>query len=257
MHNFVKFQQLKLNINTDINILGSIRDYNIVSDLLRDSNGQHTKDSFYKTSKSFKRIRDAVLSTVIRFESDELGELAKNISNMEGFSDDLRMLLFWNSCVNNDLINYLNNNVYFPSFYSGRAVISKDEVSACLNELKNSEFELQKLSQSTIEIISVKYLSLLSKFGLVKKGIKKIINHPYLNDKTFLYFIYWLKSIDDSSNILKSNWLLYSFMEKDQFIEKVLKKRYRDYFTVQFTGDKLAIELLMNYQEIYNAKFES
>lgn len=246
-------------INSDINVLGSIKDYGIISLLLNNNSDKVNYSGNigynFKTSKSFNRMRDALLSTVVKIDNPDYRDLIKVVFNNEGISDNLMMLLFWNSSHNNELLNYLNMNVFFPAYFSGRLILKNDEVVACLNDLKYSENQIKKWSHSTVETTASKYLSLLKKFHLLEGRISKAIIHLFLSDQLFLYFIYWLKSIENKSNILNSEWLVYSFMEKDFFIERTLKKKYREFFEVQYSGDKLTILLLSNYHNIYNAKF--
>src|SRR5205085_8375486 len=117
------------------------------------------------------------------------------------------LMLFWNSSVNNDLFNYLNAHVYFPSFYSGRLVIKKEEVAACIKELKETEVIVQGWTIVTIETVARKYLTLLKKFNLMEGSLNKAIIHPYLNDKMFVMFVYWITAIEVRSNLLESEWL--------------------------------------------------
>lgn len=248
-----------MTINSDINVLGSIKDFGIISLLLNNDLDKINYSSNigynFKTANSFNRMRDALLSTVVKIDNLDYRNLIKEVYNNEGLSDNLMTLLFWNSCHNNELLDYLNLNVFFPAYFSGRLILKNDEVVACLNDLKQSEKQLQKWSNSTIETTASKYLSLLKKFHLLDGRLSKTIIHLFLSDQLFLCFIYWLKSNEIKSNILNSKWLVYSFMEKDFFIERTLKNKYRDFFEVQYTGDKLSIRLLSNYHNVYNAKF--
>lgn len=63
--------------------------------------------------------------------------------------------------LNNELLAYLNEKVYFPVLFSGRTIITAEEVSACLKELKQTEEGLKEWSDSTIDITASKYLTLL------------------------------------------------------------------------------------------------
>ena len=84
-------------------------------------------------------------------------------------------------------------------------------------------------------------------------GLNKKFSTPYLNDKMFILFIYWLKVIEEKSNLLESEWLKYSFCERPIFIERVMQKKFANYFQLQYSGDKLKIETLIPYENIYHA----
>lgn len=246
-------------INTDLNILGGLPDWNLINVFLKESmvalrkgGGTHTYTSI-KTDKSVKRFEKAISATLIKFCNAEVEALVRNTLTGEKVSNDSLLLLFWNASYNNELLNYLNTEIYFLAFYSGRISIKPDEVVACLKDLKEREIELKKWSDSTLKITASKYLTLLKKFHLMEGSLNKSIVHPYLNDKMFILFVYWLKAIESKSNLLESKWLKYSFCEKAVFIERLMQKKFAKYFQLNYTGDKLKIETTVPYEKIYHA----
>ena len=80
---------------------------------------------------------------------------------------------------------------------------------------------------------------------------KKHILYPFLNDKMFIIFIYCIKAIDKQSNLLKSEWLKYGFMETKLMLERLKKKSFIDYFHIYYTGDNLKIETKVQYEKLY------
>ncbi len=84
-------------------------------------------------------------------------------------------------------------------------------------------------------------------------SLNKTIVHPYLSDKMFILFVYWLKAIELKTNVLVSEWLKYSFSEKSVFIERLIQKKFARYFLIHYTGDSLKIETTMPYSTIYHA----
>ena len=84
-------------------------------------------------------------------------------------------------------------------------------------------------------------------------SLNKIIVHPYLSDKIFVLFVYWLTTIESKSNLLESEWLKYSFSEKTVFIERLMQKKFAKYFQLNYTGDKLKIETTIPYSTIFHA----
>ena len=152
--------------------------------------------------------------------------------------------------LNNELLAYLNEKVYFPVLFSGRTIITAEEVSACLKKLKQTEEGLKEWSYSTIDITASKYLTLLKKFGLLDGAIKKKIIYKNLSEKQFVLFLYWLMQAEDTTNLGDSIWMKYSFMEKEYFIERCLQHKYTKYINVNFNGDILRVEPLLSYEEI-------
>lgn len=248
-----------MNINSDINILGGLPDFNLITHFLFETGsdsasqaGHHTYTSI-KTDKSVKRFERAINGTFLKFNSRESEYLVKSILASESVSHDSLLMLFWNASWNNDLLHYLNTQVYFPAFYSGRLIIKKEEVGACINELKEIEEIVREWTIMTIETVAGKYLTLLKKLNLMEGSLNKKILHPYLSDKMFILFIYWLKAIETKSNLLESAWLKYCFCEQSVFIDRVLQKKFTEFYQLAYTGDQLKIETSLPYEKIYYA----
>jgi hypothetical protein len=246
-----------VHINSDINVLGSLPDWNLIQVFLSDDmtsikekGGIHAFTAI-KTDKSVKRFEKAIKTTFLSFISSSSESIFHSVIKANAPSNDVLFLLFWNASVNNELFNYLNTNVYFPAFYSGRVSIKIDEVVACIKGLKESEGDLKKWSENTITTTASKYLTLLKKFGLMEGSLNKSIIHPQLNDTMFILFAYWLTAISEKPNLLNSLWLQYSFSEKQTFVERILQKKFSKYFNVVYTGDKLNVEPIKPYDSIY------
>lgn len=248
-----------MKINADINILGGIPDWGILEIFLKEaasdkvSSGSLQSQLGFKTEKSLQRFRKAVYSNVLHYQNDRVRALVTTAIEAEGVTRDVLLLLFWNTSINNQLLNYLNANVFFPSFYSGRVALQAPEVMACLKDLKGNESDLRKWSELTFQMNASKYLTLLKKFGLVSGMQTKTIIHPYLNDKMFVVFIYWLLAVETTSNLLLSPWLTYSFSEKTIFIERVKQRKYAQYFEITYTGESLKVNPIVTYQDIFHA----
>jgi hypothetical protein len=58
-------------------------------------------------------------------------------------------------------------------------------------------------------------------------------------------------AISDKPNLVSSQWLAYSFSEKQTFLDRLLQKKFSKYFNVIYTGDNLNIETLIPYESIY------
>jgi hypothetical protein len=244
-------------INSDINVLGSLPDWNLIKvflsedmDSINKKGGIHSYTAI-KTDKSVKRFEKAIKTTLISCRKPELEIIIKQAIVANVTSADTLLMLFWNASANNKLLFHLNEKVLFPAFYSGRVSIKNDEVVACIKELKLTENDLQKWSEITVTTTASKYLTLLKKFGLMEGSVNKSILHPHLSDSLFVLFAYWIAAISDKPNLVDSPWLSFCFSERQVFLDRLLQKKFSKYFNVVYTGDKLSIEPIISYQLIY------
>jgi len=83
-------------------------------------------------------------------------------------------------------------------------------------------------------------------------AVNKTIEHTFLNDKMFVIFLYWMLSVEQKPNILESTWLKYCFSEKQFFMERVMQKKFSRYFNLNYSGDKLKIEPIVSFENLYN-----
>ena len=247
-----------MKINTDINILGGLSDWSLIETFLTEdmqsiqSKGGTRNFSSIRTDRSVARFEKAIRMTLLSFQNTEIGSIFRSILGDKGFSADTLLFLFWNASYNNDLLHYINKMVYFPAYYSGRVTIRREEVEACISDLKATEDALKKWSAETIQTTASKYLTLLKKFGLMEGTSKKTITHHFLSDEMFILLLYWLRAVSEQSNLLKSEWMRYSMSELQPFLDRIMQKQYTKYFNVTYTGDKLQIEPLISYDSIYD-----
>lgn len=244
-------------INTDINVLGSLIDWKLISwiannekDSRIDKSQLHQFTSI-KTTKSFTRYLKVINDNLLNFKIPEIRQLFEAIIKYKGINNDTRLILFWIASHNNDLLHYINDHVFFPAFYSGRVSVKHDEVVSCIKELKQTQNDLKKWSEITVTTTASKYLTLLKKFGLMEGSVNKKIIHPHLSDSMFILYAYWLVAISDKPNLLMSHWFQYSFSEKQLFLDRLLQKKFSKYFQVVYTGDNLTLHPLISYDKIY------
>ncbi|PZM83739.1 MAG: hypothetical protein DKM50_01305 [Candidatus Margulisiibacteriota bacterium] len=247
-----------MNINTDINVIGSISDLSIIANIINAGSGNtpaspnDLSNTTLKTTRSLQRYERAVKNTLVYFKNDEIKVLFNTVYEKEGLSENSLSMLFLNVSFNNDLLDYFNQSIYFPAYFSGRIAIKKSEVIACIQDLKQREDALKKWSDSTIDVTARKYLALLSKFNLLEGGRSKTISHKYIDDKQLIIFLYWLSKVEIRSNLLESKWLAYCLLDKEAFIARVLQKNLMKYFDVSYTGNSLKLETQISYKEMYN-----
>lgn len=245
-----------MDINTDINIIGGMPDYNLIRVYIAGEANDKTSDEIQreytsiKTEKAFKRFQSAIDKSMNTFKTLELKHMIQNLCSAEAYGETLSLMFFWNMSLNNEMFNYLNETVYFPVLFSGRTVITADEVLLCLKELKLKEEGLKKWSDTTMEITASKYLTVLKKLGLLDGAIKKKIVYKNLSEKQFILFLYWLMQAEESTNLSDSRWMKYCFMEKQFFIEKCLQPKYMKFINLTYNGEILRAEPTIQYKEI-------
>jgi hypothetical protein len=246
-----------MQINTDINVLGSLPDWNLIKVFLDEDMRTITEKggiqtvTAIKTDKSVRRFEKAIKTTLLSFKNHNSESIFNSVIRESKNSNELLFLLFWNASINNELFNHLNKIVYFPAFYCGRISIKNEEVVACIKDLRQTEDDLKKWSESTVTTTASKYLTLLKKFGLMEGSVNKSILHPHIQDNLFILFTYWLTAISDKSNLVDSPWLAYCFSERQMFIDRLLQKKFSKYFNVVYTGDRLNVEPIIPYESIY------
>lgn len=254
----VRYEKWRVDMetNSDINVLGGLPDYNLIRIYIGGETADKTSDEIQlqytsiRTEKAFKRFIKSIDTSMNLFKSENLKNMIQQQCIKDELNDTLLYMLFWNMSLNNELFAYMNENIYFPVMYSGRTIITADEVTACLKELKQNEPSMKEWSDSTVSTTASKYLTLLKKIGLLEGAVKKKILHKNLSDKQFILFLYWLMEAEDTTNFGDSKWMQYGFMERNSFIERCLRHKYTKYININYNGDILRIEPTMSYKEI-------
>jgi hypothetical protein len=247
--------------NTDINIIGSIPDYELIYKAIElfsrnsdDLENLIIKDNQFdfRTEKSRKRFLAAVYSAFLDFKSDDHKELLINFFKTNLSMTSKQMILFWQFLSTNQLFHEITRDVFFKAYFSGRVSLPKDDVVAYIKELISQNDDLKgSWSQITIETIASKYLTILKKLDLLEGTNKKSFKHIQLSNGELLIFIYLIKIFEpENPNILNSKFLGFSFISKDSFLNRVKQLAKKDLFEMSFNGEQLKIEINKPYQGI-------
>lgn len=247
--------------NTDINIIGSIPDYELIYKAIElfsrnndDLENLIIKDNQFdfRTEKSRKRFLAAVYSAFLDFKSDDHKELLINFFKTNLSMTSKQMILFWQFLATNQLFHEITRDVFFKAYFSGRISLPKDDVVAYIKELVSQNDDLKgSWSQITIETIASKYLTILKKLDLLEGTNKKSFKHIQLSNEELLIFIYLIKIFEpENPNILNSKFLGFSFISKDSFLNRVKQLARKDLFEMSFNGEQLKIEINKPYQGI-------
>lgn len=247
-----------MHINSNINILGGLPEFELIKFFLMDSDNQiksHLEYSDIRTLKAVNRFKKAIQESFVSKKA-EINDLLLPYLKENSINENLYFLFLLFS-FNNDLFKYLNDTVFFPVYYSGRRIIKKEEVEICLKDLQKKNEALANWSDSTITTTASKYLTLLKKFGLLNGVQKKEIIYKNLSSEEFLVFVYFLSIAEKNSNKIHSEWIKYSFYENDFFLQKVLEKQLIRYVEVQYNGDNLKLKPMINYDKLYETSKSS
>ena len=250
--------------NTDINIIGSIPDYNLIFKSFNlHSNNDFTKirecildknEFNIRTEKSRKLFVRVLETSVLIFKNSFHEDLLKSIYNKEGIIRTKEVFLFLQFATNNALFFNISKNVFLKLFFNNRYILPRDDIIAYMKELfKELNYDYLTWSDATIKIVASKYLTFLKKIDFVEGKVKKQIKHFQFDNLTFVLFIYFLKALyPDIPNMLNNPMIEFCFHSKEIFYERVKNLAMKEYYNMSFTGNVLEIEILHKYKDIIN-----
>lgn len=248
----------KMPYNTDINIIGSIPNYQLILKTLKmySKNSDKIEEMIiknnefdFRTEKSRKRFLSGVESAFLNFKNEEHKKLIKNIFDTKLTSENENMILFWQFLINNKLFFDITKEVFLKEYYSGKVSFSKEYVIAFIKYLISKDDDLKgKWAESTIATIASKYLTILKKLDLLEGSNIKRFKNIYLSDESFLLFLQIIKKVEPLNiNILKSIYLNFSFISEENFIFRLKSFAKKGLLNMNFDGKILKIELLGDF----------
>jgi len=249
---------------SDINVIASIPDFNLINDVI--SAFAHGKGEEYineevfkqnvygiRTLKSRKRFLSAITKTFIKFKTAEHQKVFYALFSQNNFINLKRMALYFQFAFNDQLFYELTSKVYMKLYKAGRLTVPKDEFTAYLYDLRDKQPDIQNWSNSTIDIIASKYLTLLKKLGFLKGRFRKEFCTLDLDDSTIVYMVYLLKSLRKiNPDIMKNPYLDILPYSNDNIYRRIKKISLIDYFTIYTLGYDLKINLKYGFEEIVN-----
>lgn len=252
--------------DTNINIIGGLKDCSVIfkainsyfnhSDSPKDLISQ--RNEFHlRTEKSRIRIERSIRKIFLYFLSQEHEDLLQRIFSEPVPLQDKELVLVWQLALNNRLFREITSRVFVKTYYSGRASISKDDITAYLKEflLQNKSLQIN-WSENTINTLSTKYLNLMSKLGFLSPGRIKSFKHIRPSSEAQVLFLYFAKLFSPSVNNILSNELLpISFIPSDDVQDRLKKLSLKGFFNMNFNGIALNIELTHSYKGICDALY--
>lgn len=252
--------------NTAINVIGGLRDCNVIFKAIDSHFSQ--SDSFkelinrrnefnLRTEKSRTRIELAVRKAFLQFKNEDHKELIQSIFSEHVPLQDKELVLVWQFALNNRLFREITSMVFVKTYYSGRASISKEDITAYLKEFLRQNESLQiSWSENTINTLSTKYLNLMSKLGFLGAGRVKSFIHIRPSSEAQVLFLYFAKLFSPStSNILTNELLPISFIPSEDIQDRLKKLSLKGFFNMNFNGVILNIELTHSYRGICDALY--
>lgn len=260
--NTIKDEHLESAVyDTAINVIGGLRDCSVIfnamgshfseSDSLKEL--VHQRNEFnLRTEESRKKIEREVRKAFLQFQNEDHQELIQGILSERVPLQDKALVLVWQFALNNRLFREITTQVFVKIYYSGRACISKDDVTAYLKEFLRRNESLQiDWSETTINTLSTKYLNFMSKLGFLSTGRIKSFKQVRPSSEAQVLFLYFAKLFSPSvSNILANELLPISFIPSEDIQDRFKKLSLKGFFNMNFNGIALNIELIHSYKGV-------
>lgn len=246
--------------NTAINVIGGLRDFCVIFKAIDSHFSQsdslkvlvNKRNEFnLRTEKSRTRIEREVRKAFLKFRNEEHQALIQGIFTDRVPLQDKELVFVWQFALNNRLFREITSRVFSKTYYSGRASLSKDDITAYLKEFlrQNESLEIS-WSEKTINTLSTKYLNLMSKLEFLSPGRTKSFRPIRPSSEAQVIFLYFAKLFSTSANILTNELLSVSFISKEDIQDRLKKLSMKGFFNMNFNGIDLNIELTHSYKGI-------
>ena len=204
--------------NTAINVIGGLRDCSVVfkaidshfsqSGSLKELINQRNEFNL-RTEKSRTRIEQDVRKAFLQFKNEDHRNLIQGIFSERVPLQDKELALTWQFALINRLFREITSILFVKIYFSGRAGISKDDITAYLKEfLRQNESLKIGWSQNTINTLSTKYLNLMSKLGFLSPRRVKSFMHVRPSSEAQVLFLYFAKLFSPRASNILTNKLL-------------------------------------------------
>jgi hypothetical protein len=247
--------------DTTINVIGGLKDFTNLfkameshfspDDSVRELVEQRNAFNL-RTEKTRSRVERAIRRAFLQFYNQDHKDLIQGVFTADVPLHERELILFWQFALNNLLFREISIKVYMKAYFSGRAGLSKEDVTAYLKEFLSLNKQLQlSWSESTIKTLSTKYLNLMTKLNFLEGVRTKSFRHITASSESLILFLYLARLIDSGSdNILKNEMLPLSFVASDDVKERLKKLSIKGYFNMNYNGVALNIELKHSYKGI-------
>jgi hypothetical protein len=252
--------------NSDVNIIGGIPDYQLIvkavklyavgRDAMEDSIIGQNEFNF-KTENARKRFLSAVTSSFLNFKNKEHENLITTLFSHNISLETQQLILFWQFAFSNRLFFEISRDVFIKNYFSGRVTFAKEDIVAYIKDLSSTTPKLKdKFTDTTINTIASKYLTVLKKLDLIDGKQKKTFKHIQVSNEALVIFLHLLKTIDtDATDILTSKYVTLSLISKENFTERVKQLAKKEFFNMSFNGVALKVEIIDTNKGIADVLF--
>jgi hypothetical protein len=262
--NLERITRDKPTFTSDINIVASIPDFNMVSEVIyllsQGKDKEYINEEIFekniygiRTLRSRKRFLAAIYTNFMKFKTEEHEKVFYSLFSQQSLLGLKKIILFIQFAINNQLFYDLTSKVTIKLYREGRLAVPKEEYISYLYDLREKSEDLQNWSNATVDIIASKYLTLLKKLGFLKGRIKKEFCNIDIDNQTLIYIVYLLKSLDyKEPDLLKNPFIVLLPITKESLFLRIKKLSLIDYFKIYTLGDDLKIDLKYSYEDIVN-----
>ncbi len=257
---------ITINYDTTINVIGGLRDCGVIfkaieshfshEDTLKDLISGRNEFNL-RTERSRTRIERAINRSFLIFKNKDHRNLIQSLFMGNVLLPEKDLILFWQFALSNRLFREISSKVFIKVYFSGRSILSKDDLIAYLKELLSQNKQLNlKWSENTINTLSTKYLNLMTKLNFLEGARIKSFRHIRTSAEALVLFLYFARLHDpENSNILKNDILPLSFVTPEDLRERLKKLSLKGYFNMNFNGLTLNIELTHSFKGICDVLF--
>lgn len=248
--------------NTQTNVIASIPDFNIILKILKDySKGlskQEIKEKLVitnaygiRTKGSRIRFYTAINSSFLQFKNQNHKDLMRSIFISDLSNDVHKFIAFFQMAINNDLFSQLTKDVLLELLFKGRLTVDKALFISYLYNLRNQYNDQINWTDSTIDTIAYKYLTLMKKLGFLKGSVKKEFCHFIPTDEILILTVYLIKSLgNEFPNLLDNPYSSLLMLSQEGLIERLRTITVQDYLTISTMGYYMKIDLKYSYKDI-------
>ena len=252
-------------INTDINIVGSIPNYDYIIEIIKmrakgDSN-EEIKDKMVnqnifeiRTKNSRIRFLTVIKNTFLNFTTPNQENFILKMSENADNNHIKNVILYFQFAINNRIFTLITLNVFRKKLFDGAITISKKEVEEYLYQLADNHEFIKELPVNTIKAISYKYLTVMTKFGYLEGRKKKNFKIQIPDIKDLLFSIYFLQSIGIPSDKIFSNELMDLWLIEDSLKDEIIKNAaIRNLIKYSSSGKIVSLKCNLSLEDAVNA----
>lgn len=251
--------------NTDINIVGSISNYDIIFEIIKMNADKQSDEEIIekvvnknifeiRTKESRGRFLRVIKKEFLDFKTPEQKSFIFSIAKSAQSKHIQNIVLYFHFALNNKLFRMVTTNLFRKKLLQGTPYFTKYDVEDFIFELADSEGFLKNLPESTIKTVARKYLSIMTKLGYLEGSKKKKFVYRIPDMKDMLFTIYLLESIGASPDEIFSHELMDLWLIEDPLKEEILKNAaIKNLIEYTSTGKTVKIKCNLSMEDTINA----